>query len=61
MAVEIKKGDALGVLKARRIDLAIVDVHMPIMNGVELIRTIRGDAMLETLPVIDDHGHHHHH
>jgi CheY-like chemotaxis protein len=36
----------------RRVDLAIVDVHMPVMNGVELIRAIRADAAIEKLPVI---------
>jgi CheY-like chemotaxis protein len=36
----------------RRVDLAIVDVHMPVMNGVELIRAIRADAAIDRLPVI---------
>jgi CheY-like chemotaxis protein len=44
--------DALALLLARPIDLVIVDVHMPVMNGVELIRTMRSDPALETVPVI---------
>ena len=43
---------ALERLRERRVDLAIVDVHMPVMNGVELIRAIRGDPALDKLPVI---------
>jgi CheY-like chemotaxis protein len=43
---------ALDCLHERRVDLAIVDVHMPVMNGIELIRAIRGDPSLERLPVI---------
>jgi CheY-like chemotaxis protein len=44
--------EALAVLRARHVDLAIVDVHMPIMNGAELVRAIRADPALEALPVI---------
>src|SRR4029079_2465336 len=31
---------ALAVLRARPIDLAIIDINMPVMNGLELIRAI---------------------
>lgn len=51
--------EALEVLRSRRVDLAIVDVHMPIMNGAELIRAIRADPSLEGLPIVvqtSDHG-----
>jgi CheY-like chemotaxis protein len=43
---------ALDVLRTRTVDLAIVDVHMPVMNGVELIRAIRADSALQRLPII---------
>jgi CheY-like chemotaxis protein len=43
---------ALDRLHEQKVDLAIVDVHMPIMNGTELIRAIRADPAFETLPVI---------
>src|SRR5262249_38181136 len=44
---------ALALLHERpKVDLAIVDVHMPIMNGTELLRAIRADPALERLPVI---------
>ena len=44
--------EALTVMRSQRVDLAIVDVHMPIMNGVELIRTMRAERALEAIPVI---------
>lgn len=44
--------EALDILKREHVDLAIVDVHMPVMNGVELIRAMRRDPALEHLPVV---------
>jgi CheY-like chemotaxis protein len=44
--------EALQVLRRERVDLAIVDVHMPVMNGAELVRAIRADPNLQSLPVI---------
>ena len=44
--------DALDLLRAHAFDLAIVDVHMPVMNGAELIRAMCSDPSLEKLPVI---------
>ncbi len=44
--------DGLAVLERERVDLAIVDVLMPVMNGVELVRAIRENPELEKLPVI---------
>lgn len=51
--LEAKDGaDALEILHARHVDLMISDVHMPRMNGVELIRAVRADPDLEELPII---------
>jgi CheY-like chemotaxis protein len=44
--------EALAVLREHRVDLAIVDVHMPVMNGIDLVRAIRADPALEALPII---------
>jgi CheY-like chemotaxis protein len=44
--------DALAVLSRQPVALLIVDVHMPVMNGAELIRAIRDDPKLWMLPVI---------
>jgi CheY-like chemotaxis protein len=43
---------ALEVMAKHRVDLAIVDVHMPVMNGVELIRRMRATPELDRVPVI---------
>jgi CheY-like chemotaxis protein len=43
---------ALERLRKRKIHLAIVDVHMPVMNGIELIRAMRADPTLQRVPVI---------
>ena len=44
--------EALEVLRSRRVDLAVVDIHMPVMNGAELIRAIRADPKQDVLPII---------
>jgi CheY-like chemotaxis protein len=44
--------DALELLRSQRIDLAIIDVHMPVMNGVELVRAMRAEPALEQIPVV---------
>jgi len=43
---------ALDCLERRTFDLAFIDVHMPKMNGAELVKTMRKDARWEHLPVI---------
>jgi CheY-like chemotaxis protein len=44
--------EALAILKTHRVDLAIVDVIMPVMNGVDLVRAMRADPSLESLPIL---------
>jgi CheY-like chemotaxis protein len=44
--------EALEILRSRRVDLAIVDVHMPVMNGADLVRAIRADPSMEKLPIL---------
>jgi len=43
---------ALELLAVESVDLVIVDLNMPRMDGIELIRAIRGDAGLKPLPII---------
>ena len=31
---------------------ALIDMHMPVMNGAELVRAIRDDPKLQVLPII---------
>jgi two-component system sensor histidine kinase and response regulator WspE len=44
--------DGWNLLQEGRFDLVISDVDMPRMNGIDLIRKIKGDARLRETPVI---------
>lgn len=44
--------EACDFLSAEVVDLAIVDIDMPEMNGIDLLHHIRGDERLGNLPVI---------
>jgi len=43
---------ALALLQTEKMDLIISDWHMPRMNGVELLRTVRSRAELSEIPFI---------
>lgn len=44
--------DALKKLSENAIELVICDVHMPVMGGLEFLRSVRADARYHPLPVI---------
>ncbi len=44
--------DALGKLRAGRVDLIISDILMPIMDGFEFCQTVKSDAALGNIPFI---------
>jgi len=44
--------DGLNSVRSGNYDLVVSDVDMPRMNGIELIRQIRGDARLKDTPVV---------
>jgi two-component system phosphate regulon response regulator PhoB len=51
--VEASDGDeALALLREARPALLIVDMMMPGMSGLEVVRRLRGDGQLRALPVI---------
>jgi len=52
--IEAKNGsDAIGVLKGRDdVDLILLDIIMPIMNGIEVLKVVRADDSLRQLPII---------
>ncbi|MFG0683974.1 response regulator [Pseudomonas sp. WSY_20] len=43
---------ALEVLNRVQVQLVITDYMMPVLNGQELVRAMRADPALQTLPVI---------
>ena len=44
--------EALGVMKESRIDLLLLDVRMPIMDGEEALKQLKQDQTLCDIPVI---------
>ncbi len=52
--IEAKNGsDAIGSLKARDdIDLILLDIIMPVMGGIEMLKVVRADENLRQLPII---------
>ena len=44
--------DALGKIGGRPLDLIITDLNMPNMDGIELIRNVRKDAVHRFVPII---------
>jgi two-component system, chemotaxis family, chemotaxis protein CheY len=44
--------EGLFVLQDEWVDLLLLDINMPVMNGEEMLRRIRGNPETENLPVI---------
>ncbi len=44
--------EALTLLAAHDVDLALVDINMPVMNGEQLIQRVRADARLAGVALI---------
>jgi two-component system chemotaxis response regulator CheY len=43
---------ALDILKEQWLDLVLTDYHMPDMNGLELVETMKKDELLKAIPVV---------
>ena len=43
---------ALAMLKEQKIDLVLADWNMPKMSGLELLKTVKKDDALKTIPVL---------
>ncbi len=52
--IEAKNGaDAIGHIKSRSdIDLILLDIIMPVMNGIEMLKVVRSDENIEQMPII---------
>ncbi len=52
--LEAKNGaDAIGHIKARSdISLILLDIIMPVMNGLEMLKVVRSDENIEQMPII---------
>ncbi|HEX2028403.1 MAG TPA: response regulator [Nitriliruptorales bacterium] len=44
--------EALELLARQRVDLILLDLMMPRLDGIETLRRIRGDARLRDIPVV---------
>jgi two-component system chemotaxis response regulator CheY len=44
--------EALKVLRESWVDLALVDINMPVMDGEELVNAVRKDEELKELPIL---------
>jgi two-component system, chemotaxis family, chemotaxis protein CheY len=51
--VEAQDGmDGLRKLSSDRFDLALIDINMPVMDGLKLIGLMRGEESLRDVPVV---------
>lgn len=52
--IEAQNGsDAIGQIKSRPdIDLMLLDIIMPVMNGLEVLKVVRSDENIEQIPII---------
>ena len=48
----VNGADAWNAIRIGNYDLVITDVDMPRMNGIELVRTIKNDPRLKSLPIM---------
>jgi len=44
--------DALRKLTAQRPDIILTDINMPIMDGLKLVKRVRSDELLKTIPIV---------
>jgi two-component system chemotaxis response regulator CheY len=51
--VEAQDGmDGLRKVSSDEFDIALIDINMPVMDGLKLIRLMRGEDSLKSLPIV---------
>ncbi len=51
--VEAQDGmDGLRKVSSDHFDLALIDINMPVMDGLKLIRLMRGEETLKNIPIV---------
>lgn len=51
--VEAQDGmDGLRHVSNDQFDIALIDINMPVMDGLKLIRLMRGEDSLKTIPIV---------
>jgi two-component system chemotaxis response regulator CheY len=44
--------EALDLLRIESVDIVLTDINMPLMDGEELLRALKSDTALRTIPVL---------
>ena len=44
--------NALEIVRKQKPELVLLDIHMPVMDGMEVLKEIKADPELEKIPVI---------
>jgi two-component system, chemotaxis family, chemotaxis protein CheY len=44
--------EALDLLRVEWVDIVLTDINMPLMDGEELLRALKSDSVLRTIPVL---------
>ncbi|WP_378954697.1 chemotaxis protein CheW [Pelosinus sp. sgz500959] len=44
--------DGLGIVRKHKIDIVLIDMNLPVMDGTTLMKTMRSDEQLSLLPII---------
>ena len=52
MQVSVTGLDGLAAIRARRPDLILLDMHLPDISGMELLRHLRADPLTSTIPIV---------
>jgi two-component system chemotaxis response regulator CheY len=53
MVLEASSGkEGLDVLRREKVQLILSDINMPLMDGLEFLRTLRGERLAEGVPVV---------